>query len=192
MKRKKDISVVVASVLLGLILVGGGILMALVLNPSENYTSEDLSGEEHRILYCKSASPKDAFFEPTKDYTDAMHEIKFKYTGKNIDSASYNYNATFSDESVAKAQSSQMQWDYNEYMAAAGIYQEDLTPVFTYDGDIIRVGLFFEKKNLVSNISDLLFLNKEEFNQAKKYAINELSRLYKSKNFACKISEFND
>lgn len=180
------------SLLLGLIILGVVIVILLLLNPNEVRMSKDLSSKQHQVLSCESSSPKDTFFAPIQDYANVMHEIKFTYTDNTIDSAAYNYNATFSSEDIAKSQSSKMHWDYNEYISSTTIHQEDLTPVFNYYGNTVRVGLFFEKKNLISDISELLFLNKTEFGQINKYSANELSNLYKNKNFSCKINKFND
>ena len=85
-----------------------------------------------------------------------------------------------------------MHWDYNEYMATTSMHQETLTPVFNNYENKVRVGLYFEKKNLTSEIAKLLFLNDGETEALVDYSVNELSKLYKNKNFSCKIRDFSD
>lgn len=191
MKKKKDIFVIIASILVCLIVIGI-VIIALIMGGNETHTTEDYVGEKSEILHCTSSSPKDGFFAISQDANIVEHELKFMFNKMGIYNAAYSYNATYSSEKIAKKALSKMHWNYDDYMGKTSIYQENLTPVFNNYNNDARISLFFDKKYLVSEVSDLLFLKKEEFEKAMKYSIDELSEFYKNKNFSCKIDKFSN
>ncbi len=191
MSKKKDKLVIIMSALLCLFFAGIVVLIFMMIG-NETHTSNDTTGEKRKIVYCSSSSPKDAFFATTQDATGIEHELKFIFEDSGVNTAAYTYKSTLSSEKDAEIEISKMHWNYDDFMGKENVYQEDLSPVFNNYGNEIRISLFFEKKHLVSELSDLLFLTKDEFRKAIKYSPNELAKLYKNKNFSCKINEFNE
>ena len=190
MKKKKDKSIIVAGVLLGLIIIGI-IIAVLMMGGGETRTSADISGEGREVLICSSSIPKDSFFTTSANVTNLNHELKFIFEKHKLSTATYTYKATFDSETTAKDEVSKMNWNYDDFMERAGLYHDNLTPVFSVYGSDATIGLSFKKEDFTPEISSLLFLTKDEFKGIANYSANQLSKIYKYKNFSCKTKEVN-
>ena len=187
-KSKKTIAVVFTSCAIVVVIV---VVALFLMNGHETRVSKAETTAKQEIVQCSALALPDAFFNTDETVSDVSYNIKYMYEESDLQSASFNYRATFETEEIANNVLAGMKYKFYEYVANANVDSSVLSPVLNRYNNEISISLYFDQNNLASNLSDLLFLDKIEAAEIKKYSIEKLKKIYKNKGFSCYNNEFN-
>ena len=168
--------------------IAGVILLILLISPKETYISDGDKMESIGILDCRASSVDEAFFN-YDTASRADHEIKITFKSGVADKINYTYEGEFSSNDAAEIALSWMHADYNNYMGEVGVYQEDLSPMFSVINAKGIINLYIDESKFTSATARFVFLDEDKYAVFRDMRAEEIGKLYESKGFSCEFSE---
>lgn len=155
-------------------------------NKNERHVSSDKEINKSQSLNCISGSHNGLFFESDM-VISVKHNIKILFRNNSPNSISYIFDASYPTEQQAKTGEAILHVYYSKYMIDNGSNGEVLNPVFSVNGTEINFLLHSEWNKLDSVSAKVFLIDRNDFEQADKYDINDFAHLYENKGFICEI-----
>ena len=188
-KKKKGIKYLIVLMIFLVVVACIVILLINLFREDVTYTSVNSKSEDRPSLYCTTNSKEipGAFFD-LQNAESAEQAVKVLFKNKKIDDIAYNASISYSDESLAKNEESNLNAKYGLYMQDHSAKITDFSTNFSASKSNLKINIFATSVKLTPALAKIFLIDTTDAN-LDNYIAKALSNLYRSKGFKCEISE---